>query len=244
MKVEVLGFWGGYPFNGGATAGYLVSTEEGHILLDCGSGVLSKLSERMPPEKLSAVVLSHLHHDHMTDLGVLQYALVGALRNGRIRQKLPIYAPSEPVELYHKIKSGQTETLVIDEEKEHRIGNLKIEYLPVRHTIPAFAIRITYKEKVLVYSSDSEYLGELAEFAAGADLFICEATICEGSVHTIGAGHMDARQAGKLAARGKVKRLLITHLPHDGDFELMKRQAKEAFGGDTLIASSNMVIEL
>ncbi|WP_285229625.1 hypothetical protein [Paenibacillus albidus] len=36
MKVKIPGYWGGYPAAGGATAGYLVTTAEGQILLDCG----------------------------------------------------------------------------------------------------------------------------------------------------------------------------------------------------------------
>lgn len=71
MKVKILGYWGGYPSAGGATAGYLVTTDEGHILLDCGSGVMSKLPAEVKVEDLSGVILSHLHHDHMADLGVL-----------------------------------------------------------------------------------------------------------------------------------------------------------------------------
>jgi ribonuclease BN (tRNA processing enzyme) len=237
MKVTILGYWGGYPKDGGATSGYLVTTDEGNILIDCGSGVMSKLTNSLTVDELSGVVLSHLHYDHMADIGVIQYAALGSLRNGRIKDKLSLYAPNSPNTLWSQLQSEATANRVIDESERIVLAGVTIEFLSVNHTIPCFAMRFTYQDKVFVYSADTEYMEELVEFSKDADMLICEATICEGSVHTVGKGHMDAKEAGLIAKRANVKKLVLTHLPHDGDFAKMKELAASVFNKEIHLAN-------
>src|SRR4029077_6322872 len=58
---------------GEACSGYLVSAGGSRILLDCGPGVLSSLLAR-DAAPLDAIVLSHLHYDHVADLIPLGFA--------------------------------------------------------------------------------------------------------------------------------------------------------------------------
>ncbi|AOZ93711.1 MBL fold metallo-hydrolase [Paenibacillus crassostreae] len=231
MEVKILGYWGGYPSAGGATAGYLVDTGEGQILLDCGSGVMSKLVLHTHVEKLDAVILSHLHHDHTADMGILQYAVTGAIRTGRMNKTLPLYAPAEPANMLDMLYGDHSTITVIEPNLTVLIAGAQVEFVPVLHTIPCYAIRITYKGKVLVYSGDTSYCESLVDLAKDADIFLCEATICEGSMHTTGIGHMNASQAGSIASKANVKKLILVHLPGDGDLEFMQRSASIAFGG-------------
>ena len=53
---------------GGACSGYLVEDEGIRVLLDCGSGVLGKLRAVVDYADVDAVVVSHLHADHILDL--------------------------------------------------------------------------------------------------------------------------------------------------------------------------------
>ncbi|MFD1037481.1 MBL fold metallo-hydrolase [Virgibacillus byunsanensis] len=244
MKIDILGYWGAYPSDGGATAGYLISTDEGRILLDCGSGIMSKLSLISKAEELSGVILSHLHYDHMSDVGVLQYAVAGALRTGRMSERIKIISPTEPVNKWEQIQSKQSENIPLEQLTSLTMAGAEIEFYAVNHTIPCYAVKITYKNNVFVYSADTTYMDSLAEFAQGANVFICEATNCEGSTHTVGAGHMDAKEAAKIGRKAKVGKLILTHLPSDGDFQLMKRQATEVFGREVYLATENDSITL
>ena len=78
MKLTVLGCNGPYPEPDGACSGYLLESGETRVLIDCGTGTLARLTAIMPPEKLDAVILSHLHYDHMSDMLPLIYKLQGA----------------------------------------------------------------------------------------------------------------------------------------------------------------------
>lgn len=236
MIVDILGFWGGYPTRGGATSGYLITTDEGKILLDCGSGVMSRLSLCAKVEELSGVILSHLHYDHMGDVGVLQYAMNGALRTGRAKKPIDIYSPVEPKMMWEQVQSAESTNIPIDQGKTVEMAGVKIAFHEVEHTIPCYAVKMTYKNKTFVYSGDTVYIDSLVDFAKDADLFFCEATICEGSTHTVGAGHMDAKEAAIIAKNANVGKLVLTHLPSDGDFDFMKREATEIFGNEVYLA--------
>ena len=75
MRLTVLGCNGPYPAPEGACSGYLVEAEGAALQLDLGSGVLARLTGRMPPEELTALLFSHWHGDHCSDLLPLIYRL-------------------------------------------------------------------------------------------------------------------------------------------------------------------------
>ena len=74
MRVSVIGCWGGSPRAGGACSGYLVEHGGFRLLLDCGSGVASRLPLARPLSQVHHVFVSHYHFDHVSDAGVLAYA--------------------------------------------------------------------------------------------------------------------------------------------------------------------------
>ncbi|MCK5735335.1 MAG: MBL fold metallo-hydrolase, partial [Spirochaetaceae bacterium] len=74
MKLTVIGYWGAYPGPDAASSGYLIEEGEEKILLDCGSGILSKLYDYTDIESLNNIVLSHYHADHIADIGCIQHA--------------------------------------------------------------------------------------------------------------------------------------------------------------------------
>lgn len=73
MKLTILGYFGGYPDHGIGTSAYLVQSGNFNLLMDAGSGALLALQEVLDPNLLDAVLLTHYHHDHVADFGVLQY---------------------------------------------------------------------------------------------------------------------------------------------------------------------------
>lgn len=230
MKLTVLGCYGPYPAAGGACSGYLLEEKGFRILLDCGSGVLSRLQQHLQPWELEAALLSHLHFDHTADLTVLRYALDFARREALRFSPLPLYAPPEPAaefkrlqykELFemHPVSSGETLML----------GPFALSFLETVHSLPCLALRVETETGVLVYSGDTEYFEELAGFAAGADLFLCEANFQEMDLALSSANHLSAAGAARLAARAGVKRLLLTHFHPERRTALSLEEARLHF---------------
>src|SRR5262245_13531284 len=91
MRLTVLGSSGGYPAPGSACSGYLVEDGDSRLWVDAGSGTFARLLEHCSPDELSAVLISHLHADHWTDLIVGLHALQFAFKRD---EPLPVYGPA------------------------------------------------------------------------------------------------------------------------------------------------------
>ena len=68
MRITVLGKSPAWQDADGACTGYLVEGGGQTVLLDCGPGVFAKLRKRIAYEQVDAIVITHLHADHVMDL--------------------------------------------------------------------------------------------------------------------------------------------------------------------------------
>ncbi len=230
VHLSVLGCYGPYPPAGGACSGYLLEKNGFKVLLDCGNGVLSRLQNFIPLWELDAVVISHLHGDHISDLNVLRYAL-DALRNQGLRgESLPLYAPPEPEEEFERLPYKNIFRIIpLEAGQPLQIGPFEFDFLPTVHSMPGLAMRIESDHSILVYSGDSEYFPLMAEFAHGADLFLCEANYLGEKADRRSPNHISAFQAGLLAAAADAKRLVLTHLPPGRNMAQFAEDAREHF---------------
>ena len=230
MKLTVLGRYGPYPAAGGACSGYLLEKGDCRILLDCGSGVLSRLQRVVKPWELEAVLLSHLHFDHTADLMVLRYALDFARSRELRRRPLPLHAPPEPAAEFNRLLYKELfEPLPIDSGETLVLGPFTISFLETVHSLFCLALRIETEKAVLVYSGDTENFDGLNDFAAGADLFLCEANFQEEAGAADPANQHTAAGAARLAARAGVKELLLTHLHPENRPVASLEEAREYF---------------
>lgn len=249
MRVTVLGYQSPYPGPAGATPGYLVETEQVRLLLDCGSGVLAQLGERLPIYELDALLLSHYHHDHVADVGVLQYGLmVHQLFGERDPQRpLPVYAPAAPQANAQALPyKAATAFCPIHEDSEVMLGDIRVRFLRTDHggKDPCYAMRLTAGGKVLVYGADSGPGTKWGSFLQEADLFICEGTYLDHNVPNTPNGHLSVRQAAELAETYACRSLLLTHLFHTYDPDEVRRQAAAYTAGTCHVARIGLAIEL
>jgi ribonuclease BN (tRNA processing enzyme) len=238
MRLIVLGCWGGFPPAGGATSGYLVETKAGNILLDCGSGVLSQLSFYKPPFQVDAVILSHLHNDHVADLPVLQYALRTYARRGfAVNFPVPVYVPADAELSSLKHLEPEFQIIPVNVANIYDILNTRVSFAAMTHPVVCNAIRIEAEGSSVVYSGDSEPDENLTAISDHADLFLCESTNVPESFHSTGKGHMGPIEAAQIAKAAHAKRLVLTHLPSDGDLLHARELARMTFAGPVELAS-------
>ena len=65
----------------------------------------------------------------------------------------------------------------------------------------------------------------LNEFVKDADLFLADTYLFDG--HENHHAHFTAGEAGKIAKAAGAKRLILSHLPEEGDYDLLKDQAQK-----------------
>jgi ribonuclease BN (tRNA processing enzyme) len=232
LTLTVLGASGSYPGPGGACSGYLVQAGETSVWLDAGSGTLANLQRHVPLEDLSAVVISHQHVDHWTDLEHLAVAyrwIIG-------RQGFPVFAQESLPSLlrvgdaaevfeWHPISPGSTVS----------VGGVGFFFSQTDHSVPTLACRIDYGGRSLGYSADTGPGWGFEALGSALDVALCEATYLadrEGDLP-----HLSARQAGDLARRAGARRLIITHLWASVDPAAAQAEAESAFGRAVAIAT-------
>ncbi|OZM58169.1 hypothetical protein CIB95_00910 [Lottiidibacillus patelloidae] len=243
MKVTVIGYWGGFPGKNEATSGYLFQHDGFSLLVDCGSGVLSQLQNYIAIESLDAVILSHYHHDHIADIGPLQYGRLVRTMLGECHTPLPIYGHTLDNDQFNKLTyKNYTTGIAYDPAQRLQIGPFSIEFLKTIHPAPCFALKIGTNSSTVVYTADTSYLENLIPFSKDADLLIAE---CSFYAEQDGknAGHLNSLDVATIATDANVKHVLLTHLPHFGDHNQLIKETNTKFTGKTTLASSGFVWE-
>ncbi|OKL35882.1 MBL fold metallo-hydrolase [Domibacillus mangrovi] len=244
MKITVIGCWGGFPKINEASSGYLINEDGFQLLLDCGSGVLSKLQNYTKPAALDAVILSHYHADHIADIGVLQHALLIDSFTMKTREEsLPIYGHQESEGFSTLTYKNITTGVAYHPDEAIQIGPFEITFLKTNHSVPCFAMRLEANGHTIVYTADTAYKEEMIEFAKGADILLAESNLYKGMDGT-SAGHMTSEEAGIIAQKAGVRTLALTHLPHFGDIKQLKEEAAQLFEGTIVLAHEYLEIGL
>lgn len=239
MRLTIIGCSGSVPGPDSPASCYLVQAEGYALVLDLGNGAFGPLQGRVGVDQLGAVLISHLHADHCVDLSALPVASQFG-PSGRTNA-LPILGPAGLVDRVVGI-SGITDAADLREltgmydfgtvtEGTFALGPFEITARRVDHPVEAYAYRIAHEGRVLAYSGDCAPCPGIAEVARGADLALVEATYPDasstGQPNSPGVHHT-GREAGELAARGGVARLVLTHVPPWGNAEARVEAARSA----------------
>lgn len=194
MRLTILGNNGPFPAPGGACSGYLVESDSGEtrILLDCGTGVLAHLTQLMPDIHLDAVVLSHLHYDHMSDMLPMHYYF----QFHPLARPLNVLLPGAPAEVRTLIEDKQFDLWPM---RETMIGEMRLRFCRVRHPVPTYAISVECDGRRLVYTGDTNTEPVLELFADGADLLLADAGF-QAPIITRTLPHLSAALAGSSRA--------------------------------------------
>jgi len=229
MHFAFLGTSGSVPSAERDTTSIVVVVPAGAVLIDCGGSPIQKLRRAgVDPQALAAVVITHIHPDH-------SYGLPALVRNfGVLGRQAPltIYCRPEHVEplrsllsLFNTLERPGMFALTVRAidltEGAHAfdLGPLTIRTSPNEHgSMPNFAVRVD---------------------ARGADTLVHDATYSERHRSRAGGhAHSTAAEAGEVAARSGVRRLILTHIGaeyHD-DVDALAEEARQRFSGDVEIA--------
>lgn len=243
MKLTVIGYWGAFPEKNEASSGYLLQTKNHNILIDCGSGILSRLQNYSSLLEIDTIILSHYHYDHFADVVPFQYDAAMTTSLGIRNENLKIYGHNLDSKFFDLNNSKGTVINKIDDTTVLNFDGLKVSFKWVKHQVPCLAMRFEENEKILVYSGDTEICDEIYNISEKADLFLCECSLFNSQQNLV-KGHLTANEVGKIATKSNVKKVVLTHMPHHGDINLLKEECMREFKGDIFTAKEGMVFNL
>jgi ribonuclease Z len=239
MSIEITLLGTGSPLPNPDRAGpaTLVRAGDATLLVDCGRGVVMRLTAAgVLPMGLSAVLLTHLHSDHITDLNdiitthwvmnpsaapLAVYGPPGT--QAVIDALLEMLGPDQQYRLDHhadlnerpqvevtEVAPGDTFTVagvtVVVGETDHR---------PVHPTV---GFRVEHGGRSAVLAGDTVPCASLDELCAGADLYV-QTVIRADLVQLVPSQrlqdildyHSSVEQAAQTATRAGVGTLVLTH---------------------------------
>ncbi|HHV79906.1 MAG TPA: MBL fold metallo-hydrolase [Firmicutes bacterium] len=237
MRLIVLGKYSPFPPANGACPGYLLEEAGDYLLIDCGSGVVRALQQKMPFAALHTVLLSHLHGDHCSDMSVLKYAAEAGKRERCLPAHVRVFSPDEPAAEFSRLSyKNVVEAFAVADGTCVDIGAFHVEFFGVDHAMPCVAMRITAGGKSFCYSGDTGRCRGLLEAASGVDLMLCEASLLERDKSYAASGHLTAGEAGAIAREAGVRALVITHLWPYYSEEALRAECEARFLGPVNVA--------
>jgi ribonuclease BN (tRNA processing enzyme) len=243
--VTVIGGSAASVGTGQGCASYLVSDSSTSIVLDAGPGTLQELRKHTDFRKLDAVVISHLHVDHMLDVIAMRFSL--AYNPIKPERKTALWLPPGGKAFFQKLANvfaadgepgdffgGVFEVAEYDPNGTVEVGSFTLSFQPTVHFIPCWAIRIHTDDGDLVYTADTGPAANLGAFLEGSTVVIAEATTPEARKDTMPfekRGHLTAREAATLAVEAGAETLVLTHMFEENDPSVALGEAADVFGG-------------
>ncbi len=230
LSLTVLGCSGTYAAPGGACSGYLVGDGQTRVWVDAGPGTLANLQRHVGFDAVDALVLTHEHPDHWTDLE----GFFNVCRFVAARQGVPVFAPPGLRERTYQPTDSVFSWQEVGDGDRVEVGSLALSFSRTDHPPPTMAVRVDGGGRSLGYSADTGPSWSFEALGPGLDLALCEATVPEHLEGTM--QHLSAGQAGASAKAAVAGRLLLTHLWPTLDPERARREGEGAFGGPVDVA--------
>jgi ribonuclease BN (tRNA processing enzyme) len=254
VRLTVLGKSPSWQDRDGACSGYLAQVGDLSLLIDCGNGVFAKLRRHAAYERVGAIVVSHLHADHILDLVPFAYALTYGPRRRSTRPALHV-PPGAREGLRRLCRSWGSEALIddafevseYDPAAELALAGARLRFQPLPHYVTSHAIemREAGAPQRLVFSSDCGPNELLPAFARDAELLLIESTLLDPEPESDGPpGHLTAAQAGAIGRMAGVARVVLTHFSDQLDRDALRARAEAAFGHPVELAAEGAVLEV
>ena len=198
LSVAVCGSRAPLPSPNRAETCLLVQAGSLKFIFDSGEGSAANLqSWGTDYSDLEAVILSHLHSDHISDVPEIQFQswLLGrkearsvlgpvgttsTLEGFRLAYELDAYYRSEhhgneilPIEAYgYDVVEFDGNSAVIFQNEDTTITAFKVDHNPVD---PSYAFKVEYKDRAMVISGDTIALDIMVEYSKGVDVLLHDA---------------------------------------------------------------------
>ncbi|MGH7320279.1 MAG: MBL fold metallo-hydrolase [Candidatus Rokuibacteriota bacterium] len=244
----------------------LVARGDARFLVDAGSGVAVQLQlAGVRVLDLHRIFLTHLHSDHVIDLGHLLVTrwIIGQNAPLEVFGPTGIRAHVERLQALWEwdvdvrrshMRDRARPAVAVTEIQEgvvFRSGGVTVTAFSVEHepVKPAFGFRFDGDDRAIVISGDTRPCENLIRHARDADLLIHECTDAtqtqwtpgcgwpsrEDKVKDLAAYHTGPDEVGQVAARAKARTLVLTHMMPASDPSDLAARAARAFPGRIVV---------
>lgn len=248
MRIILLGTGTAVPFNGRAQTGILIETGDGICLIDCGSGVINNLSSvQYNPADIEAVLITHMHPDHVNDT----ISLLAARALSGVFQTT-IYGPegidnciNSLVNAYSGLQTHTHQNITaLRAQEEIKLSGISIRTFPTHHGQQnSIGYKIQYGNKVVVIPGDTAVSGQDLSIADGADLLIHECSYPDG-IET--PDHTTPSALAEAISGRSIDKLVLVHLYQEAYIvrDAILKTVSQRFAGEIIIGNDLDAFEI
>ena len=256
-------------------AAQLIEGGGARLLVDCGSGCTQRLVETGHSAATpDALLVTHLHSDHLVDLWQLTVAgwHAGRTRPLRLYAPPPVLAHARTLQAAWAEERAQRlayearpnpdgfalELIAIEPGQTLRFADLEVAVIEVDHRPVAPALGFVFADgrHRLAFSGDTRPCAALIEAARDCDLLVHEVFAhgtmqpkpgirSAATISAVEAYHTLSTDLGAIAAEARAKALLLTHIvPPDASPERLLADVRRGYQGPVIVGEDLMAVDL
>ncbi len=216
MEILFLGTGTGIPGNGRRPTSVAIREGSETLLIDVGPGTITTFgNEGFSLADLRAVILTHFHLDHCSDLGALLFAMKHGLPQ-RTRP-LHLWGPSGLRVWLDRLRAlfGSQIDVPFDlhvhevtPPSRAILGPFQCQFWKTQHTDHSLGVIVEVEGRKVIYTSDTEFSEAWVQQLPQHP----EVLITECSLPFRVPGHMIPEEAGQVAQRIHAQSLYLVHL--------------------------------
>lgn len=252
MRLTTVGTGTAAPWPGRVQSGHLIDAGGVRLLMDCGSGVATRLADlRVEWQTITHVAITHFHADHIVDLPTLLYAW----RYGQLpprSEPLDIVGPVGTLQLLSRFAAIFGDGLLAlgfpISVRELTPGDslaltdgVRLGCVKVPHTDESMAYSVEAGGRRIVYTGDTGPDEALGAWANGCDLLLAECSLPETMAI---ATHLTPRQCGALGAAARPGVLALTHFYPPVEAVDIRGEVATRFDGRVVLATDGWSLDL
>ncbi|MFH1577847.1 MAG: MBL fold metallo-hydrolase [Candidatus Omnitrophota bacterium] len=228
-----------------ASGGIWISTSDTDILVDPGPGSIVQCNKSRPkldPSGLDAIILTHRHLDHSSDINVM----IEAMTQGGFKKRGTVFCPpdaldEDPVILrYTRSLLGKLE--ILEQNSSYKTGGFKFETsMPHIHPVLTYGIKFKIGKTAIALLTDTKYFLELKDFYA-TDILIISVVFSQPRPDI---QHLSLLDVKEIISQTKPRKVILTHFgmtmlrakPH-----LLARELTNELGIEVVAAYDGMTL--
>ncbi len=199
-----------------SSAGTFIQLDGTKILLDPGPGTLARMAGSKPAldaSKLDAIILTHRHIDHSTDINVM----IEAMSEGGFRKRGVVFAPQDCLEgedpVILKYLRGFVERIeILKPHEKYSVGDVSFRTSgPHQHPVETYGVMFHSGDTQISFLVDTRFFADLIKWYKNSTFLIMN--VVRWKPHESGeVMHLCLDDARTLISKIKPKLAVMTHL--------------------------------
>jgi ribonuclease BN (tRNA processing enzyme) len=252
MRLTTVGTGTAAPSRGRVQSGHLVEAGAVRLLMDCGSGITTRLADLgLAWQDITHLAITHFHADHVVDLPTMLYAW----RYGQLPPRsrgLDIIGPVGTVRLLARFAGVFGDGLLslgfpisvreLAPGDATPLGDgVHLGCTKVPHTEESVAYSVEARGRRIIYTGDTGPDEALGTWAAGCDVLLAECSLPDSMAM---ATHLTPSQCGALGAAAQPGVLALTHFYPPVEAVDIRGEVGARFGGTVALATDGWSLDL